>query len=195
MRKFLKISGLTLLVIATIIYVLYYLGYIAVGTATFEKKEQIKIVNNSVFETANHFCENKELEKYKGKTIFFNSWATWCGPCVKEIPTLNFLKNKYTSDTNIVFISYCSNLESSKVDSLLKEDRELTFNFQKIDAKNGLRMSLRKLAVEQNNYKDIDTTKDLVPMNIIIDKYGKIIKYMSSIEMKDTTEIYKSLQH
>lgn len=29
-----------------------------------------------------------ELSKYKGKPIFLNVWATWCGPCVKEMPSI-----------------------------------------------------------------------------------------------------------
>lgn len=38
------------------------------------------------------------LQKYKGKTIFINFWATWCGPCLAEMPSIekaqNILKNK-----------------------------------------------------------------------------------------------------
>ncbi len=28
------------------------------------------------------------LEKYKGKPIFLNVWATWCGPCRQEMPSI-----------------------------------------------------------------------------------------------------------
>jgi thiol-disulfide isomerase/thioredoxin len=39
-----------------------------------------------------------DLNKYKGQAVFINFWATWCKPCVAEIPTIknaiDFLKNE-----------------------------------------------------------------------------------------------------
>ena len=32
-----------------------------------------------------------KLESFKGKTILLNFWATWCAPCVKELPSLDRL--------------------------------------------------------------------------------------------------------
>jgi Peroxiredoxin len=36
-----------------------------------------------------------KLEDYKGKVVVVNLWATWCGPCRKEMPHLVELKNEY----------------------------------------------------------------------------------------------------
>lgn len=35
------------------------------------------------------------LASYKGKWVLVNFWATWCPPCLEEIPALNALHDKY----------------------------------------------------------------------------------------------------
>ncbi|MDR0892210.1 MAG: TlpA family protein disulfide reductase [Mediterranea sp.] len=44
------------------------------------------------------------LSELKGKVVYIDFWATWCGPCKKEIPSLKKLEEEYHGQ-NIVFLS------------------------------------------------------------------------------------------
>lgn len=44
------------------------------------------------------------LSSLKGKVVFLNFWATWCPPCIAEMPAINELYQKFSSNNNIVFV-------------------------------------------------------------------------------------------
>ncbi len=48
------------------------------------------------------------LSDFKGKVVYVDVWATWCGPCRKELPHLKAVEEKYHGNDNIVFIGVSS---------------------------------------------------------------------------------------
>ena len=49
---------------------------------------------------------NLKLSNYKGKIVIINFWATWCTPCIAEIPSLNKLALQFNpEDLQILAIS------------------------------------------------------------------------------------------
>lgn len=48
--------------------------------------------------------EKLELKDLKGKVIFLNFWATWCAPCIAEMPSINELAQTFKEDENVVFV-------------------------------------------------------------------------------------------
>ena len=55
----------------------------------------------------------------RGKVVFLNFWATWCSPCVAEMPSIQQLHEKL-KDEGVVFVCV-SNEETSKVSRFVKE--------------------------------------------------------------------------
>jgi thiol-disulfide isomerase/thioredoxin len=45
-----------------------------------------------------------KLSSLKGKVVFINFWATWCPPCIAELPSINKLHNQLSVNKNIVFL-------------------------------------------------------------------------------------------
>jgi len=55
------------------------------------------------FSLANLAGEITPISKWRGKILIINFWATWCPPCLKEIPDFIALQNEY-ADKNVQFI-------------------------------------------------------------------------------------------
>lgn len=49
--------------------------------------------------------QNVNLSSLKGKVIYVDIWATWCGPCMQEMPHFEKLKQQYKDNPNVVFVS------------------------------------------------------------------------------------------
>ena len=48
------------------------------------------------------------LADYQGKKVYINFWATWCGPCIREIPELEEVYQEYKDKDDFVFLSITS---------------------------------------------------------------------------------------
>ncbi|MCO6360049.1 TlpA family protein disulfide reductase [Roseivirga pacifica] len=62
----------------------------------------------------------------EGKTVFVNFWATWCGPCLKEMPSIERAKNELEEE-GYVFLAV-SNEEMNKIQTF-EQKQSYTFTF------------------------------------------------------------------
>jgi thiol-disulfide isomerase/thioredoxin len=61
------------------------------------------------------------LEAYKGKVVLLNFWATWCGPCRMEIPSLIELQNRYKDRMQIIAMTVDADDEND-VRAVMKDE-------------------------------------------------------------------------
>lgn len=98
------------------------------------------------------------FDSYKGKVIFLNLWATWCGPCRVEMPDIQKLYDKTKSEEVIfVMLSLDSEGDEAKVRNYISRNN---FSFPVVMPSGNLSTQL--------NVPSIPTT-------FIISKEGKIV--------------------
>ena len=54
------------------------------------------------------------LADFKGKAIFMNMWATWCPPCIAEMPNINNLYKEMGREVAFVMVSLDDDFETAK---------------------------------------------------------------------------------
>ncbi len=100
------------------------------------------------------------LDDLRGKFIYIDVWATWCGPCKSEIPELAKLTKEY-KNKDIVFVSVSIDSNKKAWDKMLKEEK---FDWIQIHAEKAWKAKI----VTENGIRGI-------PRFMMIDKEGNII--------------------
>lgn len=94
------------------------------------------------------------LEDYKGKIIFVNFWATWCPPCIAEMPSMQKLSTDYQDKIVFLFVT--------------------TDSFEKANAF----MNKEKLTLpvyQSVTNPPLDLESSAIPATYLIDQSGNVI--------------------
>jgi thiol-disulfide isomerase/thioredoxin len=111
------------------------------------------------------------LASFKGKVILLNFWATWCGPCKAEIPSLVELQEQYGDDLVVLGFS---------VDDTVEKMRPYAAQYK---------INYRLLV--GNGREDVQEAFGpmyAIPVSVIIGRDGKIAKKHSGIATKAQIE-------
>ncbi|WP_026810919.1 TlpA family protein disulfide reductase [Arenibacter latericius] len=122
--------------------------------------------------------EPVSMEKFRGKAIFINVWATWCPPCIAEMPSINKLYNEL-KDENVEFIMLSVDESFEKAKSF-KERKGYDFE---IYQPNGPIPQMYQ--------------SNSIPTTFVIDASGKLVlthKGMANYTSKKFTEFMRSIQ-
>ena len=101
------------------------------------------------------------LSDLKGKLLYIDVWATWCRPCLAEIPALKALQDKFKNNKDIEFVSLS-----------IDDDREAWRKAVKDKDLKGVQLIADK-AFESQFIQDYGISQ--IPTFLIIDKDGKIV--------------------
>ena len=100
-----------------------------------------------------------DFSQFKGKYVYIDMWASWCGPCCKEVPHLKKLESELNND-NVVFVSVSSDKDEQAWRNKMSELKMHGYQF--LDKDNTLGDAL--------NVKGI-------PFFVIYDKDGNLHTY------------------
>lgn len=100
----------------------------------------------------------KSLSDYKGKVLFINFWASWCGPCVYEMPSIERLHRSFVDDSEIEIVLINLGEDRNTVKNFIEEGGYTIPTLLDIDNKVGLSYGVRS-----------------IPTTVIIDKNGNLV--------------------
>lgn len=114
-RYTVKIGGVLMILMGVLMFtgkmndITGYLSTVQSGTAqeTEESEQQLTPAPLADLELTDQFGNTHTLSDYKGKVIFLNFWATWCGPCRNEMPDIQKLYEEYSAqgeDAEVVIL-------------------------------------------------------------------------------------------
>ncbi|MBX7051787.1 MAG: TlpA family protein disulfide reductase [Flavobacteriales bacterium] len=101
------------------------------------------------------------ISDYKGKVLYIDTWATWCGPCKREIPHLKTLEEEYHGK-NVTFISVSTDKDINAWKSFIAKEQMAGLQLHQSDK---FEETISKLYLVNS-----------IPRFIIIDKNGKIVQ-------------------
>ena len=110
----------------------------------------------------------KSLDSFKGKYVYIDVWATWCGPCIREIPALDKLEKEYHSK-NIAFVSISTDEYRRSGGSWEAAEKKWS-NFVKDRNMSGIQLWSGKDTRFQQEYQI-----NGIPRFILIDPQGNIV--------------------
>ena len=108
--------------------------------------------------------DGKQLDtsKMKGKTVLLDFWATWCPPCVEEMPNLGKLFERFGSRDDFVMIGISRDFDENALRDYLKQSGKYGWHHV-VGKKNGVDESCKKFGITW------------VPRVFVIGPDGKIV--------------------
>ncbi len=100
---------------------LFFISLVVLAGCSSQKSEEQSAILASQIKLTDLEGKKVDLTELAGKTIFVNFWATWCKPCIQEMPSIIALREQLAGQ-NIEFY-FASDEEADKVKKFMKSRR------------------------------------------------------------------------
>jgi thiol-disulfide isomerase/thioredoxin len=124
-------------------------------------------LSESVRERRIQTLDNKSfrLADFHGKVLVINLWASWCGPCRREIPEYEKVRKSY-AERDVEFIALTTEDPRSATDNVNRFLRGVSFGFR-------LGWADREMA------RTLMNGRNSIPQTLVIDTEGRIMSHWS----------------
>lgn len=114
----------------------------------------------------------QRLSDYHGKWVLVNFWATWCPPCLEEIPDLVDMHNaRQASDFVVIGVSMSSSRES-----VLAFSKQMEISYPLVMGDDRTAAQIGRV--------------DALPTSYLYDPTGKLVSYQSGMVTREAIESY-----
>ncbi|MCW3787768.1 TlpA family protein disulfide reductase [Plebeiibacterium sediminum] len=161
-----------------IIAILFFFAFTTVSFSMKYSQEEVKDTLNVGDMCPDYAFQDtagvkQSLKSLRGKYVFIDVWASWCGPCRQQFPYLKELEENFKSE-DIAFVSV--NIDYQ--------------DFRWLGDVQNLHLSgLQWKVLDSRAFKDQFNMK-YIPRCIMLDKEGKVLRYKMSLPSKPETKEY-----
>lgn len=151
------------------------IGY-TIYTAAFTEKAVVGLEKGNLspdFELVTLDGDKVKLSDLKGKRVFLNFWASWCGPCQEEMPDIQKLQAEGHDDLVILAVNAFHTERNKESIEVFAKDHGLTFPIV-LDEKGVVCDTYQVITVPTTYFIDTE--------GIIIDKYTGSLSYDQMVD-------------
>ncbi len=119
-----------------------------------------------------------DFSQYKGKVVMVNMWATWCPPCVRELPAIARLEKKFSNDDFVVLPISIDRNGKEKVAPFLKS------------------MGMENFTTYYDSTQELGEVfpLDTIPATFILNQKGELVAYVRTFVDWDADKAKELIQ-
>ncbi|PLX07924.1 MAG: thiol-disulfide oxidoreductase [Marinilabiliales bacterium] len=133
----------------------FFIKLTSLPPSTLDVDEQFTVSENTLYWQLTDLQGNKfSFQELNKKPVFLNVWATWCPPCVAELPGIEELQNEFGNEVNFIMLT---NEDKSTVDAFIEKH------------------NYHNLKIYYSPTLPSDFSTQSIPATFVLDKTGKVL--------------------